>query len=75
MLKQWTVEGFITWCLQAIVIVGFPIDVRLGKGLVGVHTVRSRFDSWVLRHAFCPLLQLRSAVKAAEKTKGITSVT
>lgn len=75
MLKQWTVEGFITWFLQAVVIVGFPIDVSLGKGLVGVHTVRGRFDSRVLRHALCPLLQLRCAVKAAEKTKGITSVT
>lgn len=48
MLKQWTVEGFITWFLQAVVIVGFPIDVSLGKGLVGVHTVCGRFDSRVL---------------------------
>lgn len=63
----------IPYFLQAIVIVGFPVHVRLVEGLVGVHTVHGGFDSRVLKHALSPLLQLRCAVKAAEKTKGIKS--
>lgn len=63
-------QDLITYFLQAIVVVGLALDVSLVEGLVGVITVHGGFDSRVLQHAFCPLLQLRCAVKAAEKGKG-----
>lgn len=64
-----------SYFLQAIVIVGFPHNVRLVEGLVGVHTVHGGFDSRILQHMLCPLFQLRCTVKATEKTKGIKSFT
>lgn len=56
--------------LQAVVVVGGPVDVALVKGHVCVHAVRGGFDGWVLRHAPNPLLQLWSAVSEANKRKG-----
>lgn len=58
-----------------MVVVGFPLEVRLEEGLVGVHAVHGGFDSRVLQHALFPLVQLRCVVKAAEKTKGSKSFT
>lgn len=72
---EWPVTKIIGWLmflewpsfLQAVVVVGCPLNVALVKGLVHVHTAHGGFDSCVLWHAFSPLLQLWCVVKAAKK--------
>lgn len=39
---------WMTSSLQAVVVVGGPVDVALVKGHVRVHAVRGGFDGWVL---------------------------
>lgn len=55
--------------LQAIVIVRFPINIGLVEGLVGVCAVHGGFNSWILPHALCPLLQLRCTIQTARRQR------
>ncbi len=61
--------------LQAVVVVRLPFKVTFVESLVCVCAEHGGFDSRVLKHALCPLLQLRCAVKQAEKTKGVSLFT
>lgn len=56
--------------LQAVVKIGFALQVGLVVGLVHVHTVPANFDDGVFGHELHPFSQLRRIVQAAGKSKG-----